>query len=252
MRYLFLLLLTLSFTYASPLAKQAASNADFSSFDSEFEATDATNQAEIDPLSGYNRVMTNFNDFFYTNLLNPTARAYKAVVPKPARKGIDNIFNNLAYPLRLLNNLLQFKFKYSFIETQRFLINSTIGLAGLVDVANDKFNIKQHQEDFGQTLGHYGVGGGFHIVLPLLGPSNLRDSVGLVVDGLVSPMTYIQSRGYNLFNNNSEAISAKTVQIINYNSLHIGEYEKLKKDAIDLYPFLKNIYEQRRKKQISE
>ncbi len=252
-RYLFLIFAVLTFTYASTIqSKKNQQMTDISGFDSEFKASDIANKQEIDPLSGYNRAMTSFNDFFYTNILNPTAKAYKVVIPKPARKGIDNVFDNLAYPIRLLNNLLQFKFKYSLIETQRFLINSTIGLAGLIDVANSKFHIKQHQEDFGQTLGFYGVGSGFYIVWPLLGPSNLRDSIGLVTDGLINPMTYMENRGYNLLDSNIETISAKTEQIINYSSLHVGEYEKLKKDAIDLYPFLKNIYEQRRKKQISE
>jgi len=244
--------------FASPSNKPIANtstynnSADFSSFNDEFKASDKANKKEIDPFSGYNRAMTSFNDFFYTNLLDPTAKVYKAVLPKLVRNGINNVFDNLSYPVRLLNNLLQFKFKYSLIETKRFLINSTIGLAGLIDIANDQYNIKQHQEDFGQTLGFYGIGSGPYIVWPILGPSNLRDSVGLVTDSLVDPMTYMGNRGYNLLDSDFETVASKTLQIINYSSLHVGEYEKLKKDAIDLYPFLKNIYEQRRKKQISE
>ncbi len=225
---------------------------DMSGFDSEFEASDKQNKEEIDPLSGYNRVMTNFNDFFYTDILEPTAKAYKIVLPKPIRKGMANIFDNLMYPMRLLNNLLQLKFKNSYLETQRFLLNSTIGIAGFMDVANDNFHIKQHQEDFGQTLGYYGIKSGFHIVWPILGPSNLRDSVGLLTDGIINPMSYMANRGYNLFDNSTESFGVTIGHAINYSSLHVGEYEKLKKDAIDLYPFLKNIYEQRRKKQISE
>ncbi len=222
------------------------------SFDSEFAMTDKQNATEVDPLSGYNRAMTTFNDYFYTNILNPTAKVYKAMLPKPARKGINNLYDNLLYPMRLFNNLLQLKFKNSFLETQRFLINSTIGLGGLVDVANDRFHIKQHQEDFGQTLGFYGVKSGFYIVWPLLGPSNLRDTFGLVTDAVINPLTYMENRGYNLFDSSSESIGAKALDIVDYSSLHVGEYEKLKKDAIDLYPFLKNIYEQRRKQEISE
>jgi phospholipid-binding lipoprotein MlaA len=224
----------------------------FSSFDSEFAGSDKKTKNELDPLSGYNRAMTNINDYFYLNILDPVAKTYKAVLPKPLRKGVANIFDNLMFPLRLANNLLQLKFKNSYTETQRFLLNSTIGLAGFVDIANDKFHIKQKQEDFGQTLGFYGVGSGFYIVWPILGPSNVRDTIGLITDGLANPMTYMPNRGYNVFDNDFEAISAKTLDIINFSSLHVGEYRKLKKDAIDLYPFLKNIYEQRRKKQIAE
>lgn len=231
---------------------ETINNIDMSGFNSEFEASDKQNKEEIDPLSGYNRVMTNFNDYFYINILEPTAKAYKIVLPKPIRKGLANIFDNLMYPMRLLNNLLQLKFKNSYLETQRFLLNSTIGIAGLMDVATDNFHIKQHQEDFGQTLGYYGIKSGFHIVWPILGPSNLRDTVGLVTDGIINPMTYMDNRGYNLLDSSTESFGVAVGHMVNYSSLHVGEYEKLKKDAIDLYPFLKNIYEQRRKKEISE
>ncbi|MFK5880677.1 MAG: VacJ family lipoprotein [Sulfurospirillum sp.] len=254
MRFLFFIFLTFVTLYAipAPSSRQKAQTQMMSDFDSEFAASDKKNRDEIDPLSGYNKVMTSFNDYFYLNILEPTAKAYKAVMPKPLRKGLANVFDNLMYPIRLINNLLQLKLKNSFLETQRFLLNSTIGLCGLVDVANDNFHIKQHQEDFGQTLGFYGVGSGFYIVWPLLGPSNVRDTLGMITDGLANPLTYIQNRGYNLFDNSTESLGAKAGEIIDYSSLHTGEYKKLKKDAVDLYPFLKNIYEQRRKKQISE
>jgi len=250
MRILFLILISFVCVYATPISNDSTAN--FSSFDSEFASSDKKTKNELDPLSGYNRVMTNINDYFYINIMDPIAKTYKAVLPKPLRKGIANIFDNLMFPLRLVNNLLQFKFKNSYTETQRFLLNSTIGLAGFMDIANDKFHIKQKQEDFGQTLGFYGVGSGFYIVWPLLGPSNVRDTIGLITDGIANPMTYMPNRGYNVFDNSSQSIGAKALDIINFSSLHVGEYQKLKKDAIDLYPFLKNIYEQRRKKQISE
>jgi len=256
MRFLFFILISFACTYATPVSntpRQSVKQAQImDDFDSEFASSDKNNKNEIDPLSGYNKAMTSVNDYFYLNILDPIARGYRAILPKPIRKGVNNIFDNLAYPLRLLNNLLQLKFKNSYTETQRFLLNSTIGLAGFMDVAHDNFHIKQKQEDFGQTLGFYGVGGGFYIVLPLLGPSNLRDTAGLITDGLINPMTYMKNRGYNLLDSDFESIAVKSTYIINFNSLHVGEYEKLKKDAIDLYPFLKNIYKQRRKKQISE
>lgn len=219
-------------------------------FDQEFQAKEKNN--DFDPLSGYNRVMTHFNDFFFINILDPVSRGYKSIVPKPARNGIDNFFNNLLFPLRLVNNLLQMKFENSIEETQRFLLNSTIGIVGLRDIASDEFKLKAHNEDFGQTLGFYGIGGGFHIVWPILGQSNLRDTLGFVTDSLINPLTYFKNRGYNVFDNMSQSYEGEALDIVNYNSFHIGEYKKLKKDAIDLYPFLKDIYEQRRKKLIEE
>ncbi len=254
MRFLIILFLAFATIQAMPTpnSKQESQVQIMDDFDSEFTASDKKNAQEIDPLSGYNRAMTNFNDYFYLNILEPTAKAYRILVPEPLRKGFANAFDNLMYPIRLVNNLLQLKLKNSFLETQRFLLNSTIGLAGLIDIANDRFRIQQHQEDFGQTLGFYGIGSGFHIVWPLLGPSNVRDTFGMITDGFINPMTYMENRGYNLFDNSTESISVKVGEIVDYSSLHIGEYEELKKDAIDLYPFLKNIYEQRRKKEISE
>ena len=255
MRIFILVFFTMISLYATPKGVLMQKNQQIQTsddFESEFEISDKSNATRIDPLSGYNKIMTNFNDKFYIHILNPVAKTYKGVLPKPIRKGIDNFLDNLMYPMRLLNNLLQFKFKNSYLETQRFLLNSTIGLAGFIDVANDNFHVKQHSEDFGQTLGYYGVGSGFYIVLPLLGPSNLRDSVGLITDTIINPMTYMGNRGYNLFDNSTEALGVSVEKTINYSSLHVGEYEKLKKDAIDLYPFLRNIYEQRRKKEITE
>ncbi|MDX1809554.1 MAG: VacJ family lipoprotein [Sulfurospirillaceae bacterium] len=253
MRFLILTLYFISFLHATPALANRHTNDNSQiadEFDQEFQAKEKNN--DFDPFSGYNRVMTNFNDFFFINILDPASKGYKTIIPKPARNGIDNFFNNLLFPIRLVNNLLQLKFANSFEETQRFLLNSTIGIVGLNDIARDRFNLKAHNEDFGQTLGFYGIGGGIHIVWPILGQSNLRDTAGLVADAIINPLTYMSNRGYNVFDNMAQSYEGKALDIVNYNSFHVGEYEKLKKDAIDLYPFLKNIYEQRRKKLIEE
>lgn len=206
----------------------------------------------FDPLSGYNEVMTSVNDIFYENILRPTALGYAYVVPQPARNGISNFFENLFFPIRFVNNLLQFKFQNSAEELQRFVINSTLGIVGFADIASEQFNIKAHKEDFGQTLGHYGLGNGFHVVLPLLGPSNLRDIVGIVGDSWANPISYIESRQANLLDNDKESLYVKVFHIVNKTSLHVDEYDSFKKDAIELYPFLRNAYESRRNKLISE
>jgi len=219
------------------------------SFDSEY-----TQQVkhDFDPLSGYNKFMTNVNDKFYTHILFPVAKGYKKIVPKPARQSVSNFFHNLFFPVRFINNLLQLKFKNSFEEVERFVINSTIGVAGLFDVAANKMKIYPHNEDFGQTLGFYGVGGGFYIVLPILGPSNLRDTVGLVGDMYLDPKIYIEHRGYNLTDNDTESFAVSSFNVINKASFDYKKYEAIKKGNIVLYPVLKDLYEKYREKLIKE
>ena len=209
-------------------------------------------EEKSDPLSGYNRVMTNFNDGMYEYVLAPVASGYKKVVHKEIRSSVGKFFHNILYPIRLVNNLLQGKIKNSGEETGRFVINTTIGLLGLFDPAKSYFGLEAHNEDFGQTLGYYGVGSGPHIVLPFLGPSNLRDTFSLYPDSLVSSIDYQKERSYNLTNSYGESLWLKAYDKVNYVSLHEGEYEKLKKDAVDLYPFLRDVYEQYRDKQIKE
>lgn len=198
----------------------------------------------FDPLSGYNRVMTVFNDKVYTWALDPAARGFRFVLPEYSRRGLGNFFENLLYPVRLINNLLQAKFANSGEETVRFVTNTTIGVFGLWDPADKWFGLEAHDEDFGQTLGYWGVGSGPHIVLPFLGPSNLRDMFGLVPDYYLDPASRIESRRTQL--------ALRVFKEVNYTSMHIGEYENLKRDAIDLYPFLRDVYEQNRAKKIME
>ena len=219
------------------------------SFDSEY--TQQTKH-DFDPLSGYNKMMTNINDKFYTHILFPVAKGYKKIVPKPARESVSNFFHNLFFPVRFVNNLLQFKFKNSFEEVERFVINSTVGVAGLFDVAAKKMKIYPHNEDLGQTLGYYGLGGGFHIVLPLLGPSNLRDTVGLVGDMYLDPKIYVDDRGYNLTDNDTESFAVGSFNVINRASFDYKKYEAIKKGNVVLYPVLKELYEKHRDKLIRE
>jgi len=205
-----------------------------------------------DPLSGYNRVMTSFNDGAYEYVFKPVAKGYRIVVHKEIRLSTQNFFHNLYYPVRVVNNLFQCKFKNSAEETGRFLINSTVGVLGLFDPAKSEFNLQEHEEDFGQTLGFYGVGSGPHIVLPLLGPSNLRDTISLYPDSLLSPFDYDDRSYYAITDTWGEYIAAMSVEKINYTSLYMDKYDKLKEDAIDLYPYLRDVYEQYRDKQIEE
>lgn len=210
-------------------------------------------EKKSDPLEGYNRVMTKFNDGLYEYVMYPVAKGYKNVTTQGVRDGVDNFFHNLMYPFRLVNNLLQGKLKNALEETQRFLINTTIGFFGIFDVAKSEFNIQPHNEDFGQTLGYWGVGSGPHIVLPFFGPSNLRDSFGSYADSTfdpTNPQNEIFENG--LTTNYAQYVSMKFLQQTNKTAQDINAYHNLKKDAVDLYPYLRDIYEQYRQKQINE
>lgn len=226
------------------------------SFAQEFENDDFSNefitkQDNFDPLSGYNRSMTSFNHYVYLNLLAPTAKAYGNVVPQTARTGLSNFFDNIIFPIRFVNNLLQLKFTYAFEELGRFTINSTIGILGFMDPAT-KMQLQQRDEDFGQTLGFYGIEEGFHIVLPFVGPSNLRDSFGLFADGYLNPINDSGSLAYKIPNRPEKTLGIQAVNTINNISLNQGKYEAFTRDAIDLYSLLKDAYNQRREKAIKE
>lgn len=204
-----------------------------------------------DTFKSYNVFMTGFNDVIYTNLFNPIAKGYENVVADDLRVGFSNMYENIKFPISFINNILQLKFENSFTELQRFLINSTLGFAGFGDVAKDNFGIEAKKEDFGQTLGYYGLNNTPHIVLPLLGPSNLRDIIGLGGDYYANPLSYIEERG-NLLNGDQEAMYAKSHDTLNEHSFNYKTYESFKKDSINLYLLLKNAYEQKRDKEISE
>jgi phospholipid-binding lipoprotein MlaA len=155
-------------------------------------ATTQQDQSEVnDPLEGYNRVMYSFNDTVDSAILKPVAQGYDFIMPSPVNKGVSNFFSNLNDITVVINDVLQFKFMQAFHDTSRFAINTTVGIVGLMDVASD-FGYKKHNEDFGQTLGAWGLGTGPYIVLPLLGPNDLRDTVGLVGDHYTNPVTYVK------------------------------------------------------------
>ncbi|MGM0622566.1 MAG: MlaA family lipoprotein, partial [Campylobacterota bacterium] len=169
----FTLLLTVAFAQEGEFEDDFGAYEDFDhEMIGEFEKE--LDQEVYDPFQGYNRVMTGFNDKFYVYLLNPVTKGYKTVAPKQLRDRFSDFFHNLMFPIRFANNILQGKFEGATIEVGRFLFNTTFGVGGLFDAASAQ-GLKVYDEDFGQTLGHYGVGPGPHIVMPFLGPTNLRD-----------------------------------------------------------------------------
>jgi phospholipid-binding lipoprotein MlaA len=221
-----------------------------SSFVDEFEKEFEDKKEVADPLIGYNRFMTTVNDKLYMYAYNPISRGYAYIVPEIARVGVSNFFDNLLFPISFSNNILQLKFDHGIKELARFLINSTVGILGFIDVAKYA-GIEPHKEDFGQTLGYYGVGSGFHIVLPFFGSSNLRDTLSLGFELYVSPTSYA-SQPYQIPKDSQEAVAIQTGYYINKNSLHLGEYESLKKDALDYYLLFRDAYEQKRDREIEK
>jgi len=197
-----------------------------------------------DPLEPVNRLMYGFNDILHFRLAKPVAQTYQAVMPKPARIGILNFFNNLTTPIRYVNCLLQGKGDAAGTELDRFLINTTEGILGFGDPARDKHGIEPAAEDLGQTLAVHGFGDGFYIVWPLLGPSTVTDSVGMAGDMFLNPIFYVEPA--------EAALGISAGRGINESSFHIGEYETFKSAAVDPYIAMRNAYIQYRKKQIKE
>ncbi len=221
------------------------------SFLQEFEE-EVKVEKEVDFFEEYNRVMTSFNDGVYSYILIPVAKGYKYITPKELREALSNFFSNLYIPVSVVNNILQGELVDASTEVGRFAFNSTLGLGGLFDFSKEHLNMESKKEDFGQTLGVWGVESGSHIVLPILGPSNLRDLAGIFPDTLINPVSYFQWRNYNLVDNQADSLKARVFDRVNYTAIHDGEYEKIKADAIDLYPYFKNMYEQYRANQIKE
>lgn len=197
-----------------------------------------------DPIEPFNRVMYHFNDKFYFWVLKPVTKGYKYVAPAGLRIAVRNFFDNLIMPVRLVNCVLQGKFHSAGTEVARFVINTTAGMLGFADPADNYPQLKTKDEDLGQTLGAYGIGNGFYIVWPLVGPSTLRDTVGLTGDLFLNPVAYVRPVG--------AAIGIAAYQRVNTTSFHIGEYESLKESAIDPYSAFRDAYIQSRAKKVRE
>jgi phospholipid-binding lipoprotein MlaA len=224
------------------LAEKTADTAGVSSAprEEETEPEEAVEEETIaDPIEPWNRIIFTFNDRFYFWFFKPAAKGYNAVFPEPVRLSVRNFFDNLAMPVRFVNSFLQGKLESAGIELARFGINSTIGFAGLFDVAKDSLKLERQKKDTGMTLGYYGIGTGPYIIWPFLGPSSLRDSVGLVGDIFLSPVNYVTPW--------EDAFALDATEYFNENALHVGEYEDLIESAVEPYVALKNAYTQHRR-----
>ncbi len=197
-----------------------------------------------DPFEPLNRLMFGVNDTLYFWIVKPVVGTYKAVVPEPARTGVRNFFQNLTTPVRYVNCLLQGKGDGADIELRRFLVNTTEGILGFGDPARDKYELEPVQEDLGQTLAVHGIDQGFYIVWPLLGPSTVRDSLGMAGDVFLNPVRYVEPW--------ETSVGISAVRVTNEGSFHVGEYEDFKAASLEPYVAMREAYIQYRNNKIQE
>jgi phospholipid-binding lipoprotein MlaA len=200
--------------------------------------------SDKDPLEPMNRGIYKFNDVADKAVLKPVASGYKAITPTPVRAGINNFFNNLSNLVTIVNQLLQFKFGNAAETTGRVVVNTTVGILGFIDVAS-RTGFNAYREDFGQTLGYWGMGSGPYLMLPLLGPSNLRDTAGLLTDWFFfEPIGYVENpRTRNIL---------LGVKFIDKRADLLPGSDLLDEAALDPYAFMRDAYSQRRVNQISD
>ncbi len=202
------------------------------------------NEDIADPLEPINRVFFAFNDKFYFWAVKPVTSAYGFIVPEWGRTRVRNVFDNIQAPVRLVNALLQLKMHKFGAEFAKFVLNSTVGIAGLFDIASRHPELITSEEDLGQTFGAYGLGEGFYLVLPFLGPSSLRDTAGAVGDYFLDPIGYITPL--------QDAIAVRSFDRVNDTSFKIGDYEDIKESAVDAYISIRDMYKEFRRNKIRE
>jgi phospholipid-binding lipoprotein MlaA len=199
-------------------------------------ATTSSNPA--DPLEPFNRAMFSFNDTVDTAVFKPVAEGYRAVLPSFVRTGVSNFFGNLEDIWIAANNLMQGKVTDAVGDTARFIFNSTFGMLGLIDISSD-IGLAKHNEDFGQTLGRWGLGSGPYLVLPLLGPSTVRDGAGLLLDvqaDLVTQTSHVPTRN-----------TAYAIRAVNTRANLLDTTSVVEQAALDKYSFVRDAWLQRRR-----
>jgi phospholipid-binding lipoprotein MlaA len=197
-----------------------------------------------DPWERMNRTTFKVNTALDHAIARPVARTYEKITPRPVRDSVSNFFDNLFYPVTLANDLLQLKFKAFGQATGRFVLNTTVGVGGLFDPAT-QVGLPKTEEDLGQTFGWWGVGPGPYFVIPILGPSDVRDGIGRIGDGFMSPLAYINS------NYNYVRYSIAGVGLVD-TRYRLLPQDKILEEAYDPYTLLKNAYLQRRQFQVTD
>lgn len=191
-----------------------------------------------DPLERMNRGIYKFNEVFDTFLMKPIAKSYVFVVPEFGRERVTNAVTNLGEPVNMINGFAQGDPERGFTSMWRFILNSTLGVAGLFDFAGYNFGLTHKDEDFGQTMGAYGMGSGPYIVLPFLGPSSGRDAVGRVVDWLTNPFNYVD---------NDEFVYGRlAVTAVDARARNLELLDEVYRNSVDPYATIRSAYAQRR------
>jgi phospholipid-binding lipoprotein MlaA len=198
---------------------------------------------EYDPWEPFNEKMFSFNYNMDKYVLKPVAKGYNFVMPDRLQQMIDSGFDNLLVVQRVVNNLLQWRPKGAGAEVGRFLINSTLGIGGLFDIAKQEFGLQKTRVDFGQTLGIWGVSPGPFLVLPFLPPLTVRDGIGTAVDGAMDPLSYVLPFIWT-------RLGMKIGNTINDRSLNLDLYQGFEETTVDLYSAVRNGYLQRRENMI--
>jgi phospholipid-binding lipoprotein MlaA len=193
-----------------------------------------------DPLESMNRFFFEVNDRLYIWMVKPITRGYSWVLPQELRDSLGNFYLNIGFPVIFLNSVLQGDLATMSIVVQRFVINSTLGILGLVDVAATEFDLGPRRADFGQTIGRWGIGEGVFLYWPFIGPSNMRDTVGLTADFFFKPLPYI----YDDLLIDLAVYSAERVNVL---SLNPDLYEDLKRYSLDPYVAARQVYTEYRR-----
>ena len=223
-----------------------------------FEPFDSGQSQKIliyDPFEGVNRRIFRFNQSVNERFLEPVVQTYRGILSESMRQHISHFFANVQFPISLINNGLQFKFQNMKIETYRFLINSTMGIFGLFDVASTRFNLQSRFESFGQTLGYWGVNHGPYLVIPILGPSTLRHGVGLLGDYQLNPVLSFSNdinMVHQLGGGLAEKLLVSGVSFMDTLNLYQDYYTQFIQNAIDPYTATKVGYVQFQNQLVSE
>ena len=200
---------------------------------------------EYDPWETFNEKMFSFNYNLDKHVLKPAAKGYNYVMPDILQTMIDNAFTNLRMPARFVNKVLQWKLVDASKEMGRFLINSTLGIGGLFDIARQEMGLERQKADLGQTLGIWGVGPGPYLVLPLLPPLTVRDGIGFAADGAMNPLYYYIPFWFDSF-------GMRVGDTINDRSLNLDLFQGIEESTVDLYSSVRNGYLQRRNRLIKD
>jgi phospholipid-binding lipoprotein MlaA len=233
------------------LAQNQSDPSEDDEFDDLFPDDSLSMEEDYDPLETFNRFIFAINEAIDFIALRPAAEVYRFLMPEVFQDSVRNFTRNLKAPVIWANNLFQGKDEMAATMAGRFLVNSTLGIGGLFDVADSWFDLKYHSNDFGRTLGFYGAGPGPYLVLPLLGPSSVRDGIGKGVDFLISPWGYVlKAADVNSSTRFKIALSTQAAGGIDLRARNIENLDELKRDSVDFYARIRSLYLQLRRSQI--